>query len=237
MKETKLTKRQENRLSTFLDIETVLDRNMGRINTIPKMADSVANFKQVISDINTKAELRNTVYKGASETKSQKRTEMENLTFELSSALYSFGHNTSNEVIMAIANMSASMLDRMRDTEITNKANTILTALNENADALVEYGITENEISALSNCIENYKTSSSDKSGSFTEKVVITKSLKELFETGNEILEKDLDRMVNSLQTKDKNFYDSYYAARSVKNLGVRRKKQPESNAPGSPTS
>lgn len=41
-----------------------------------------------------------------------------------------------------------------------------------------------------------------------------------------DILDKEIDRMVDSLQTKEKNFYESYYAVRSVKNLGLRHRKE-----------
>lgn len=40
------------------------------------------------------------------------------------------------------------------------------------------------------------------------------------------ILDNEIYSMVNLLKTKEKNFFDSYYAVRSVKNLGLRHRKQ-----------
>ncbi len=225
MAESKLTKQHENKFSTFMDIETVLDRNNEIVNRIPALSDSVANFKQVIRDITIKAEIKNSVQKGTSETKNVKRFELEEITMELASALLALGNKTNNEVIKAIADIPKSALERMRDTEVTNKANVILNTLTENAQVLMPFGITEDDIGNLRKKIENYKNSSSEKSGSFTESVVITKTLKELFQNGMDLLDKEIDNMINSLQTKEKNFYASYYAVRSVKNLGVRHKK------------
>ncbi|MBK8983691.1 MAG: hypothetical protein IPM38_15580 [Ignavibacteria bacterium] len=53
-----------------------------------------------------------------------------------------------------------------------------------------------------------------------------SEEIKEFFQTGMDILDKEIDRMVDSLQTKEKNFYESYYAVRSVKNLGLRHRKE-----------
>ncbi|MBK8382102.1 MAG: hypothetical protein IPL16_09450 [Ignavibacteria bacterium] len=55
MDEIKLTKLQENKLSTFRDIETVLDRNKTVVDRIPQFSDSVMRFKNVISEIALKA--------------------------------------------------------------------------------------------------------------------------------------------------------------------------------------
>jgi len=229
MAEAKLTIPQENKFSTFIEIETVLDRNNQIVSRIPQLADSAEKFKSVISDISTKAEKKNTVTKGVTQTKSLNRVGLENVVVEISSALFAYGHKTTNEVIKAISNVPPSSLDRMRDTEVVNKANVILNLADENQEALVNYGISSEDITNLRNCITGYKSSSSEKSGSKTESKVITKSLKELFQNAMDILDNELDRMVNSLQSKEKNFYASYYAVRSVKNLGIRHKKQPES--------
>lgn len=229
MAEAKLTVPQENKFSTYLEIETVFDRNNHIVSKIPQLSDSVTNFKNVISDISLKAVKRNTVTKGATENKSLNRIGLENAVVEISSALYALGYKTTNEVIKAISNVPPSTLDRMRDTEVVNKANVILNTASENEEALLNYGIDAEDIAKLRNCIAGYKTSSTDKSGSGTESKVITKTLKELFRNAADILDNELDRMVDSLQTKEKNFYDSYYAVRSVKNLGIRHKKQPDS--------
>jgi len=229
MAEAKLTVPQENKFSTYIEIETVLERNNHIVSRILQLADSSANFRSVISDISTKAVKKNTVTKGATETKSLNRINLEKVVVEISSALYAYGHKTTNEVIKAISNVPPSSLDRMRDTEIVNKANVILNTVTDNQEALINYGIDAEDIDRLRNSITGYKSSSSEKSGSTTESKVITKSLKELFHIAADILDNELDRMVNSLQTKEKDFYDSYYAVRPVKKLGIRHKKQPDS--------
>ncbi len=107
-----------------------------------------------------------------------------------------------------------------------NKANAILNTVTEKADDLIPFGITQTDIAGFRSCIDNYINSYTIESVLHSESIVITKTLKELFQTGMDILDKEINRMVDSLQTKEKNFYESYYAVRSVKNLGLRRKKE-----------
>ncbi|MBK9332678.1 MAG: hypothetical protein IPM96_09845 [Ignavibacteria bacterium] len=113
-----------------------------------------------------------------------------------------------------------------KDSVMMNKANAILNTVTEKADDLIPFGITQTDIAGFRSCIDNYINSYTIESVSHSESIVITKTLKELFQTGMDILDKEINRMVDSLQTKEKNFYESYYAVRSVKNLGLRRKKE-----------
>lgn len=228
MKEIKLTKPQENKLSTFKDIESVIDRNKTVIDRIPQFGDSVMRFKNVISEIELKAVKKSTVRKGISENKTLKRIELESAVIEIASGLSVFGAKTENEVIKAVAYVTQTLLDKLRDTEISNKAVSILNCAVENETELAQYGISSDDINKLRVCISDYKTSSNEKSGSHSESIVILKTLKELFAEGMEILEKEIDNFVDSMKSKEKDFYESYYAVRTVKNLGVRHKKQPE---------
>lgn len=232
MSNFKLTKPQENKLSMFKDLESVLDRNKIIIDKIPQLSDSTVNFKNIISQIGVKAVMKNTVLKGSVITKTNKRIELESAIVENASALYAFGSKTENEMIKAIANITFSSLDRLRDTEVINRANSILDAIVNNSAALVAFSIADSDIDNLRNSIGNYITSSSETSGSKTDSMIITKSLQELFRSGSHILNDEIDRMVDSLRTKEKNFYDSYYAVRSVKNLGIRHKKHLPGQAP-----
>jgi len=232
MNDTKMSKSQENKLSTFIDIETVLDRNSEIISAIPEFAGSTANFKQHISEINSKSAKRSIIKKGVSETKSLKRSELESVTIELASGLSVFGHKTSNEVIKAISNVTPSHLERLRDSDIANKAASILNTLKEYESDLTAFGISSKDISDMEKCIMDYRSSSTEKSGSYMESIVITKSLNELFQSCMDILDNEIDSMVNSLHKKEKVFFDSYYAVRSVKNLGLRHRKLKESDEP-----
>ena len=233
MAELKLTKKQENKISMFKDLETVLDNNVSIIDRIPQLKDSTDKFKNLITDISNKAVIKNTVLKGSVITKTNKRIELETAILESASALSAFGSKTENEIIKAISHTTSSSLDKSRDTDLINKANSILDMMVQNETALVSYAVSSDDIEKLRNCIAAYKNSSAVTSGSKTESLLINKSLQELFQEGMHILEFEIDKMVDSLKSKEKNFYDSYYAVRTIKNLGIRHRKLPEVNSPG----
>ncbi|HMS65390.1 MAG TPA: hypothetical protein PKD83_09085, partial [Ignavibacteria bacterium] len=159
------------------------------------------------------------------ETKTIKRIELESAILETSSTLFVLGTKTENEVIKAISHVTLTGLDKLRDMEVINKANSILNSLTENESALVEYGVTADELAKLRNCIANFKTSSIEKSGSSTESIMITQSLRELFSGAMDILEKEIDKFVDAQESRNHEFHSSYYAVRSIKNLGIRHKK------------
>lgn len=225
MEQIKLTKPQENKLSTFGDIETVLENNISIINTIPEFINTKSEFSNVISSIRAKAVRKGTVMKGMAQTKSMKRIELESVILENSSALYILGNKKSNEIIKAISKLNQSELDRFRDSEIVNKANAILHTMEENAVELANYGKDSDAIEKLKACILNYKNSTVEKSTSTTEKTLINVSLAELFKKGMELLENEIDKFVDSQKATNREFYISYYTVRTIKHLGVRHKK------------
>lgn len=225
MEQIKLTKPQENKLSTFEDIETVLENNINIINNIPEFVNTKNEFNNVISNIRDKAVRKGTVTKGITQTKTVKRIELESVIIESSSALYILGHKKSNEIIKAIAKVNQSELDRFRDTEIVNKANAILHTMEENSDELANFGKNTDDIQKLKTSIQNYKNSTVEKSSSTTEKTVINVSLVELFKRGMELLENEIDKFAESKKTAHRDFYISYFTVRSIKHLGVRHNK------------
>lgn len=235
MPEIKLSKPQENKLSMFRDLETVLDRNRIIIERIPELSDSVTKFKNVIEEISNKAVMKNTVLKGAIERKTNKRIELETVIIENAAALSAFGAKTENEMIKAIADVSPSSIDRLRDTEVINKAKSILDIIVANASALVSYSVSPEDIEKFRTSIENYRISSTETSGSKTDSLIINRTLQDLFRYGMQILSKEVDKMIDALKNKEKNLYDSYYAVRTIKNIGIRHKKIPENQTAQSP--
>lgn len=228
----KLSKRQENKYSMFMELETVLDSSKSIVERIPQLNDSTSKFKNIILEIGQKAVSKNTVKKGTVITKTVKRLELESAILEYSSALFAYGSKSENEVTKAIAHVTSSSLDKLRDSEIINKANSILNQLTENASALESFDVKQADIEKLGNCIRNYKNSGIDTSVSKTESLLLTKTLQELFNSGMHILEFEIDKIVDSLKSKEKKFYDSYYSVRYIKNLGIRHKKQAENITP-----
>ena len=228
MDQVKLSKQQENKFSTFEEIETVLNSNSQFIDTIPEFVISKAEFSTIVSGIRNKAIKKNTVIAGVSAAKSIKREELESVTRELSSVLFIYGKKNNNTIIKAIADIKQSDLMRMRDTELLNRASSLLETIEGLPSGLDAYGKKSTDIDALRNCITNYHNSSTEKTNSSVEKYSINFTLKDMFKKGMDILDSEIDKFVNSFKKSNPEFYTSYYSVRSIKNLGVRHKQAPD---------
>lgn len=235
MEAKKLTKPQENKLSTFEDIETVLDNHSEIINRIGEFAVTKTEFSSVISAIRQKAVLKNTITRGVTEAKSAKRIELENLILKNSATLYVLGQKKGNEIIKAVSKITQTELDRVRDSDIVNKANSVLNLMESNITQLESFGKNAGSIEELRSCITEYQNSSRNKSASVSEKSVLNISLRELFAKGMSIIVNELDKFVDSLKSEEKDFYNKYYSVRSIKNLGIRHKKPQENKSTSNP--
>jgi hypothetical protein len=228
MSESKLSKSQENKLSTLIDLDQVLERYSSTVEGIPAFAESVRNFRELLSAIRESSVERGTVLKGKTLAKSTTRVELENAAVEAAAVLFAFGTKKGDAVVTAVADVTPSTLDRLRDTEVLSRAIALQRSIAERIDLLADYGFSGDDMERFNQRITRFESSNEEKSSSASRKKYLTKSLGELFQTGFMMLDTEIDMFVNSLRTKDKTFYDSYYGIRSVKNLGIRHKKLPE---------
>lgn len=227
MDQIKLTKQQENKFSTFEEIEAVLNTNSQFINTIPEFVISKTEFSAIVDSLRNKAIKKNTASVGMTTDKSLKRNALESITKELAAVLYIYGKKNNSSVIKSIADIKQSDVLRMRDTELLNRASSLLETIESLPAGLDAYGKKNTDIDELRNCISNYHNSSIEKTNSAVEKYSINFNLKDLFKKGMDILSSEIDKFVDSFKHSNPDFYTSYYSVRSIKNLGIRHKTVP----------
>jgi hypothetical protein len=116
----------------------------------------------------------------------------------------------------------------MRDTDLVSKATAIHATATEVISSLADFGITAATLTDLSSQISAFDASLGAREGGVAERSAARIALAELFDKADETLKKDLDKLIELVKKDAPQFYNAYYGARVIKDLGHRSKPKAE---------
>lgn len=225
-----MTRRQLNKFSMYRAVNEVLSGNETSLTAIKALYDTSKNFEQLFSTIEEIDRTKSTVSKGITIEKDNAGLELANSLVKISAVLFAYGKKTKNENMKSISKIKLYELKRMRITNFIKNAKNILKYAKPvlqqmkelNGEIEEEYKIAETNLISYENSLNNkeYKT---------TERISAISSLSKEFQKADIMLKEDLDTLIELIKDKYPDIYRQYKAARVIKDLGVRKKK--DSNA------
>ena len=231
-----MTKNHENKLTMYEAVQTVLDANGTKTAVIPAFAGSIAKFKDVVQSI--KGKLRE--YAGASAgkavAKGQAQDELLNVLTPVASGLFVLAVAQKNVELQEKVTLSERALRRLRDTEVANRAMVILEMARENLPAIVSYGVTEQMLTDLEARAAKFTAEIGELESGVAGRVVARATMFELFDEADHVLTEEIDRLMEMIRGAQTQFYNEYFAARVIKDLGLRHRAAAQAQAaPASP--
>lgn len=187
-------------------VEQVLDDNTTIYTANVPFKTAVAAFKTNNAKIETLREQQETDNKGITQDKKEKRDKLETESIKIGSVVSFFAAQTGKQRAAAKVNFNKSELARARDNEVTGMAEQVYNAANDNAAALVAYGITAGMITDYRDLIDAYSALVSAPRTARTETSAATKQLPPLFDANNLLLTEQLDMGMELYSTSDPGF-------------------------------
>lgn len=219
-----MNKLHENKLTMYVATDAVLKSNADLIAKIPAFKPALHEFDTTLAQIKSKANEIDATLAGTTANKHTAKKRLFELIIKISAALMTIAHRTQNNVLTAKSKITKSELNRLRDTDLTNRATALHSTALEQMDALKDFSILPADLTAFKDQIAVY----SQALGSREERVASHKaayiSLNALFTRMDQILKSDLDKLMELVKTEAPEFYDTYFAARAIKRLGHRSK-------------
>ncbi|MCX6141585.1 MAG: hypothetical protein NTZ35_00045, partial [Ignavibacteriales bacterium] len=100
--------------------------------------------------------------------------------------------------------------------------------LDANADKLTEYGITPDIVASVRVRIDAFAEAIGKKESGVSDRTSARKNLHELFDETDALLTGQIDLMMEMFRKRETQFYNEYFQARFIWNMGAPRKaKQP----------
>ena len=225
-----MIKRHENKISMLEGVNAYITEHEYITSDNAGILIVNEDLGRKIEEIKNSEVVRTTVFKGKTIAKNINRGDVINLGFEFASKLFDYGVRSGNAELKSQSDFNRSEMDKMRDTELLVKLQIIADNLDQNINALSSYGITREKADHFKQKTDEFRNIFESKLTSQAIKSSARKTVSVLFREADLIL-KSLDMMVEAYQKTNKQFYNGYKFARSIKNLG-KRYRQPREQMP-----
>ncbi|PIW98556.1 MAG: hypothetical protein COZ80_10030 [Ignavibacteria bacterium CG_4_8_14_3_um_filter_37_9] len=125
--------------------------------------------------------------------------------------------------LKALTDFSERQFKRLSHAELPIKVKNIKDAAQGVITDLANYGMTQADLDLVDEKLASLKASVENKDTGFTDHVALREALYGLFDSADDLLNEEADSIVEVLKKTKLDFYNQYFAARVVKNLGGSR--------------
>ena len=204
-----------NRVTMFKTVDAYLDQKNAVWNGMAPFVASVTAFKTKLSDIDAAAQ-RVEAPSGATVDKTGARDDLEDVLFLMCQALKVLGHSSDDNDLFALTNLSASDIHRLTESELSNRAVSVLAEANARKTALATMQVTQANIDELGQAIQDFNTAKTAPRTDTADRSAHFKSLAELIREENDILRNQIDPSVNLFRRTNPEFVAGYKSARVI---------------------
>lgn len=215
---------QENKLSMYYSVKEVNEKNITIVESVEALKKANSDFKAKITEINTIKEAQSMVSTGVTEDKAFAMVEMANAAVVVIGAGSAYSLAKNDKALLENINYSRSNILYGRDQDAYTKCMKVYDELNPLMAELTQYGLTPAIMTAFLEKINAYNAIVQSPRGAISEKKSATMQLPDLFTATDNIL-KIMDGMVKGFKTSEVDYYNTYFAAREIIDLGIRHKK------------
>lgn len=227
-----MNKTQENRLTMYEAVATLLGSNPTITSAIPAFSTAAATFNSLIGQIKDKGREKSEALSGKTSNKLQAEDALVRVLMEIGRPMVAYANTVNNNQLLDIVSVSESRYRLMRDTELVSKAKSILQQATQYLSSLAGYGIVQEKLDDLQAKTDAFDAALGKRESSVAERVGATAALTALFEQTDDVLAKEMDNIVEAIRSTQTQFYNEYFAARVVKELGIRHEAKQAPAAP-----
>ncbi|HUA67234.1 MAG TPA: hypothetical protein VMA13_01690 [Candidatus Saccharimonadales bacterium] len=208
--------KQENKLSMYLAVEAVCDRNTSTWQTLQAFGDAYTSFGAHVQNIQSIAQSQAADSTGLSADKQQLREAMAESGIEIGNAVYAYARKSKNNDLAAKVNVNRSSFMGGRDTAAADMARSVLASANANLANLGPYGITEGKLTAFQTAIDAYAASIAKPRDARASAATATRQLADEFDAADEMLGDQMDTLVLQFRSANATFVTDYQNARLI---------------------
>lgn len=183
------------------------------IKGIQEASDSA----QTLVDAIVERSLKQSAATGFAKFKTSARKTMLDTAFKVCSSLTSLASKTQDSKLSAQSDFSRTDLASGREQDVINRCQTLLDPGTANAAPLAaKYNVSANDLKALKTAIADFTAAQPKPRQGISASASATVELVDLFAQLDEVLNKQLDPLVETLASVTPSFYNEYQTARAI---------------------
>lgn len=226
-----MTDRQENTQSMHYAVKKVNQDNQPVIDLVLALKTAAQSFNTKIDEIDNLKEVQNLVSKGYTEDKAFKKIAMADSGVIIIGAASSYARVSGKTPLLENINYSRSELIYSRDQDSYSRCETVANELEPVIDDLADYGIEPATLNDFKEKINAFKEAVQNPRAAIVEGKSATEQLVDKFKEAKDVL-LIMDGLVKQFKTTQTAYYNAYFGAREIIDLGVRHKETPAEPAP-----
>ena len=214
-----MTNKELNKLAMLYAIQTVFAKNTAIVKTNPALDETSGNFNNALSTILARDNEYRTIKSGAVAAKDFAVNALISICLLFANALFSLGRKINDEELKAECELTPTYFNYLRERELEQKCIHLLDLARLHANELAAYNL---DVNTFETALATYRT----RSGMLPQKKAVAKasrkSLTLEFRKANEILKKDIDKLIELVKESAPDFYNEYKAALVTVNYRAR---------------
>lgn len=200
---------------------TFCDANTAATAGIPSFATVLGSVKSKMVLINSLNQIAEGTTKGVTLDTNVLRKEMTALALKCANATLAYANSIHNNTLAALVNYSETKLNSLKKEEVDDVCEAIHDATDANIAGASNFGVTPTDVTDLQAAIDLYRTASQNPRQAIITKSQAKKNVTNMIrEVIDDLLLAQLDKMVNTLKTSNRDFFDGYKQSREIIDLG-----------------
>lgn len=200
---------------------TCCDANTAATAGIPSFVIILGSVKSKMVLINSLNQIAEGTTKGVTLDTNVLRKEMTALALKCANATLAYANSIHNNTLAALVNYSETKLNSLKKEDVDDVCEAIHDATDANFAGATNFGVIASDVTDLQAAIDLYRTASQNPRQAIISKSQAKKKVTKMIrEVIDDLLVAQLDKMVNTLKTSNKDFFDAYKQSREIIDLG-----------------
>jgi hypothetical protein len=217
-----MKKRDANRLRMIGSTIAYCEKHSSAAAGVPAFAVVLGKVKAKREEISQLYERTSSTSRGVTADMKALRQQMSELAVKCGSAGLAYFNSISNHTLAEQLNVTEYDLEKMKKEDVDDVCQQIKDVVAANMVALADWGVTAGDVAALQGAIDAYRHSMPNPRLAIVSRSQANKKVAALIrEVIDELLEKQLDRLADTLKAGNLNFWYGYRMAREIIDLGV----------------
>lgn len=215
-----MTQIQEDRTTMFSTVAVYMDKNNTLWTPTKAVVATVADLKAGIALIKRKAEKQTAPTAGKTDDKAAVREELQDTVLVIGHQVSALAAVTKDAVLAAVVGFTRSDVVVLSGNDLDKLAKRVSAAALANLAALADYGILQEDVTALDALIEEFDGAKVGPRNAIVERAAETATLPDAISGTTDILRDRLDKLMTKFRKPNPEFYAGYQSARVVVNRG-----------------
>lgn len=211
-----MTDPQSNQLDMLLVLRDYYNAHKPAIDAVPILALNFPKIATNIAVINSNLAGQSANIKGVAQTKTNLRTNLNELTFNILNIARAWAVAEENATLAEEFYVTDSGLKKIKDDTMAAYCTHRYELVNDNLLAMADYGITAATMSTWQDAITDYDGAVATPREAVNTKSTHTDNLKTVFDDTMKLLKENIDPVMLNFKTSDVALYNGYVKARII---------------------